>query len=150
MIGVPLQMEQHEVAQNVVAVPRVMRLATFVAAPGITFAQQAVVLNVVGAGQLPVCEEIVNQQERNDLPAKQHDQCQAENRRNSVRLQNRVAVVPDRLPAQCQAFFFHLPGSSESAWYFATRELVNTLPHTGAGRVAGCRYVLVMSAVVFH
>src|SRR3989344_8526730 len=47
VVGMPLQLEGQDVGQHVVAVPRVVRLAVFVAAIGLLLAQQAVVLDVV-------------------------------------------------------------------------------------------------------
>ena len=50
MIGMTLEMKQDEVAQDVVAGPGMVGLAALVAPPGILLSQEAVVLDVVGAG----------------------------------------------------------------------------------------------------
>ncbi|MNT68543.1 hypothetical protein D3C72_2067860 [compost metagenome] len=70
VVRVPLQMKQRPVGEQVVAVPRVVWLAGLVAAAGVLRAQQAVVLYVVGRGELKVGPERGHYQKR------QHEKAQ--------------------------------------------------------------------------
>ena len=73
-----LEMQQDEVAINVIAVPGVMRLAAFILARRVFLAQQTVVFYVIGTGELPPCEHVVQYDKRNHDPAKDRYQSESE------------------------------------------------------------------------
>ena len=58
MIGMTLQMVKSEVAEYIISVPAMVLLAAFIAAVFVTLAQQAVVLNIVCAGQLELRQKL--------------------------------------------------------------------------------------------
>ena len=74
MIGMSLQVIQDQICVFVIAVPRVMGLASFVLSTRLFLTQQAIMLNVVRAGQLPPGQKIVNGQKGNHHPAKCRDE----------------------------------------------------------------------------
>ena len=63
-----------------IAVPRMAGLAPFVFAGFVFEPQQSVMLDVVGAGQLPPGKNVVHQQERNHLQAECDDEPELDHR----------------------------------------------------------------------
>ena len=76
MVRMSLQVKKHEIAIYMIAVPGVMWMTTFVFTVFIFLPQQAIVLDVVGARQLPPREEVVNNKKENQLPAECNDQAE--------------------------------------------------------------------------
>jgi len=74
VIRVPLEMKHHKIAINVITVPGVTRLATLVLAIFFLLPQQAIVFYVIRAGQLPPCEDIVNDKKWNQYPTECNDE----------------------------------------------------------------------------
>ena len=114
VIRVPLEMKQHEIAQNVIAVPRMMRPATLEFAVGVAPAEQSVVLDVVGTRELPIGEGVVNQQEQ------QHERTERDNQRDRNRsaqtegLQYLIVGVPRAFAATQESFTLVLPRACKS------------------------------------
>ena len=69
VVGVSLKVEQDEIRGQVIGVPGMVRLATLISPVGLFSPQQPVVLDVIGAGQLPPGEGGLDQQERHNLEA---------------------------------------------------------------------------------
>ncbi len=141
-------MKQDQVAENVVAVPGMVRLAAFVLAVLILRAQQAVVLDVVGAGQLPPGKQGVQQQERQHDPAEGPHETEPDRRRQRVGLQDLVVRMPRGPAAAGQPVLLDIPGAQERAREFAGRKLVDALTHARTGHILGRRYVAVVAAIV--
>ena len=68
VVGVPFEMEGEQVRDHEVAVPGVLGQRALVAVVLELAAQEAVVLDVVGAGERPPGREVVQQQERQVFP----------------------------------------------------------------------------------
>ena len=82
MIRMALEMKQCQVAEDVIAVPGMLRLAAFVATIGFLAAKQAVVLDVIGGCQNLVRRQVVQKQVRQHEPDEpcneHHGNCEAE------------------------------------------------------------------------
>ena len=95
MIRVPLQMKQHEVAESMITVPRMVRLATFQFAVVASLAEQPIVFDIVCTGELPVGEQVVEYQEWNDYDAECNDQNKTEKRGQRIGLQYLIIRMPN-------------------------------------------------------
>ena len=139
VVAVALQMEGGEVGHEVVGVPRMVRLRRLVAGgvAGIAPAQQAVVLDVVGRGELPPRHRVVDQQERDHHRTEGRDQPALQQRGDRIRLQHRVLHRPGRVPQRSQPPGLERPRAAHAAWQFAQREAVDRLAHARAGVVVG-------------
>ena len=144
-----LQLVEQEIRGDIVGVPAVPRLTVLVAAVRILLAQQSVVLDVVGAGQLPPGEEIVNCEEGQHDPAEGGDQGDLQHGAQGVGLQHFVFRMPDGLAEARQALLLDLPATAESAGNLAQGELVDVFAHARTGRVGRRRDVAMVTAVVF-
>jgi len=94
VVGVALQMKQNEVAVNMVTVPRMAGLASFISAIFILRPQQPVVLDIVCAGELPPCQHVVDEKKGNHFPTESDQQAKLQNDRQEHGLQNLVAGTP--------------------------------------------------------
>ncbi len=74
VIGVSFQVKEDKIAVDMIAVPRVMRETAFVLVLLVFQSQQAIVFDIVGACQLPPCEDIVDDKKGNHLPAESDNQ----------------------------------------------------------------------------
>ena len=90
-----LQMEQQQVRDLVVRVPRVARLHRLVTAIGELAAQEAVVLDVVRLRQAEPAGEMVHDEKRDHLPAEEHNADDGDGQRDRVALQNFVLKRPE-------------------------------------------------------
>ena len=116
---------------------------------GVTLAQQAVVLDIVGRGQLPPGDEVVDGQEGQQAPAQPGDQRPLQRGRDGVGLQHGVAPVPARTPQLRQALRLQRPGATDATGQLAPCKVVDRLAHAGTGVVLGRGHPAVMAAAVF-
>src|SRR5210317_262563 len=106
-----------------------MWCATLVAALCGPLAQQPVVFDVVGAGQLPVGQSVMNKQEDQGEPTERNNENDRDGQANCIGLQYRVAVVPQGLVARREALTLDGPRPEKGAGDLTPSELVDALAH---------------------
>ena len=89
--------------------------AALVLAGIVLLAQQPIVFDVIGAGQLPPCKRMVQKDERQHYPAKRHNQNERQQSRYPERLQDLVVGMQHRLAAPAEPIFFQRPAFQERA-----------------------------------
>ena len=126
-----------------------MRLAALITPARLLAAQQAVVLDVVGLGQLKGTPEGNQQHHRQNLDAQPGDQQRIQRRTDQRRLQHLVVETPHRLAATLKALRFQIPGAEEGAGHLTKDKAIDTLAHARGGWVFGSSHIAVVTAVVF-
>ena len=106
VVRVPLQVEQDQVGHDMVRVPRMVRLLMLILAVGQFFAQQAIMLDIVGRGQLPPSVRHLNGQEHKHDGPEECQQPGVKNDGNDQRLKNFVIQAPDALTTPLKAHLF--------------------------------------------
>jgi len=115
VIRMALEMEEQQVRNLVVRVPRMARLHRLVAAVRQLAAQKAVVLDVVGLCQAVPADEMMDDQERHHLPAEQGDAGDGDDEGDGIALQDFVLDRPEALALLRQAQTLVLDAAAEGA-----------------------------------
>mmetsp|Transcript_5265 Transcript_5265/g.19716 ORF Transcript_5265/g.19716 Transcript_5265/m.19716 type:complete len:435 (+) Transcript_5265:1636-2940(+) len=150
VVAVALQVVEEQVGHAVVAVPRVLGRAAFVAAVRALLAAQAVVLDVVHHLQQLGAVGRLHEQEGQHRPAQPGHQAGVEQHRHGPGLQAFVAPVPGAQATAGQALALQLPGRAQAAEHGARQEGPEALAQAGAGGVFRRGDAAVVAAVVFH
>ena len=129
VVGVALQVEGRPVGEHVVAVPAVVRLGALVAAVGLLVAQQAVVLDVVGGGQLEGAPEGGAQNVGQQTDAEDGEHGAPGDEGDDRRLDDLVLQGPDRFALGGQAVLLQAPSALRGAGQLTQRELPDALAH---------------------
>src|ERR1700733_14122451 len=108
-----LQVERHQVRDDMVGVPGVAGLDRLVAAVRQLLAQQPIVLDIVGLSERIPAEEMMGDDDRCDLPAEQGDQPGSDYERERKALQDLVIDRPNGLAALGQPFRLIAPATLE-------------------------------------
>ena len=148
MVAVALQVEQREVGDEVVGVPRVVRLRCLVGTARQPLAQQPVVLHVVGRGELPPGDHVVDEEEGQHHRAERGDQSQLQQRGERVALQHRVVRAECAATLAREALAFELPAAADAARELAQRESVDALAQARARVVLGRGDVAMVATAV--
>ena len=131
-----------------VAVPGMVRLAGLVLSGRTLLAQQAVMLNVIGRGELEVGPERGHQQIRQHAQTQPQQQGGPQHHGHQRGLQDFVVQRPDRFAFAPQTPAFQRPGPQPGTGHFAQHEAVNRFAHARGSRVVGRGHVAVVAAVV--
>ncbi len=127
-----------------------VRLRRFVLPVRHADAQQAVVLDVVGRGELPTGDEVVHGQEGDHHRPEGDQQAELKHRRHRIRLQHGVAWAPGAEAERAQPLRLELPGAADAAGQLAQREAVDALAHACAGMVFWRGHPAVVAAAMLH
>jgi len=112
-------------------------------------AQQAVVLDVIGRGELKVGPEGDQHAEHQRLGSERQNQRRPEQQRHRGRLKDFVVQGPERLSGALQAVALQAPGALERARHLAPDKGVDALAHARRSRIRRRGHIPVVTAVVF-
>ena len=83
----------------------------FKTAIGVLLAQQAVMFDVIGTGQLPPGEDIVDGEKGQHDPAEGKNQCALQDETDGIRLQRFIFIMPSGFVQTCQTLTLNLPAA---------------------------------------
>ncbi len=126
-----------------------VRLLMLILAVGQFFAQQAIMLDIVGRGQLPPSVRHLNGQEHKHDGPEECQQPGIKNDGNDQRLKDLVVQAPDTLTTPLKANLFEFPSAFESPGDFAGCERIDVFTHTRGCRVFRGGHVTVVPFVMF-
>src|SRR5271155_1865020 len=131
-----------------IRVPRVARLARFVAAVRQHLAQKPVVLDVVSLGESVPRIEMMDRQKRRNDPAKNADERNRDAHGQEPRQQYGVVPGEGGMPQFRQSIAFVVPAALEGSGYLAADKFIDALAHPGAGAILGCCDMHMMTDVM--
>ena len=150
VIRVALQVKQGPVGEDVVAVPGVVGLAHLVSARCAFLAQQAIVFDVVGRGQLKIRPERRHHQKRQHLRSQPSAKRAPQQQGDEGGLQDLVVQGPHGLAVALQPGGLQRPGPLQCAWHFPQHKAVDGFAHARRCRVQRCGHIAVVAPVVFN
>ena len=150
VIRMPLQLVQHQVRHDVVAIPGVARLTALATTTRLNLSQQAVVLQVVHDLKQSSAVHGLGQQEEERVGSEPNREGAEQGNGHRPSLQVLIPRRPDRFPAAFQAELFERPGRAQAANHRARQELPEGFAHLRAGRIVRRRHVLVVPLVMLN